>query len=140
MKSSGLLTVYQTVIRPFVEYCSIIYHPLIPNYLADQLESVQKLAIKTIYGSSNSYKEMVQNGSLELLSDRREAKCLAFALKASRSARFGTKWFKEAATVNRAVRTTTRNKYVERFARTERMRGNPLLYMTRALNKHLCSL
>ena len=37
---------------------------------------------------------------------------------------------------DRAVRATTRNKYVERFSRTERMRNNPVVAMTRALNRH----
>ena len=60
---------------------------------------------------------------------------LKFALKASKSERFGPKWFKRAPQTERSVRPTTRRTFLERQCRTERSRNNPLEAMTRLLNE-----
>ena len=50
MDCTNLLKVYNTIILPSVEYCSEIYDSLIPQYMSDKLESVQRHALKIIYG------------------------------------------------------------------------------------------
>ena len=137
MNSANLFGIYNSTIRPSVEYASIIYHPLIPEYLSNKLEQVQKQAVKIILGHNVDYAELVKNGELETLKDRRIEASLRFATKAANSPRFGPIWFKEAQFNDREVRSTTRLKYVEPFCRTERSRNNPLNYMTRLLNEHL---
>ena len=60
LKKSGmgrneLLKVYKTIIRPGAEYSSVVYHSLIPNYISDRLESLQRQAVKIIYGYDVDY-------------------------------------------------------------------------------------
>ena len=55
MKEKDLVIAFNTIIRPSVEYAAIAYHTLIPNYLAEQLEQVQKHAMKIIYGWNMDY-------------------------------------------------------------------------------------
>ena len=139
MSKDSLLNIYKRVLRPSAEYSNIIYHSLIPDYVSDQLESVQKQAIKIIFGHDAKYDEMVENGIIETLKSRRADAVLKFALKASTSERFGSCWFREAAINDREVRPSTRRPYIEKFCRTERSRNNPLAFMTRVLNEHLCT-
>ena len=129
-----MLKIYKVVVRSAVEYCSIVYHSLIPEYLSDRLELLQKQALKIIYGPGVAYRAMVESGVIETLASRREAVCLKFALKASETERFGTKWFPLNENT-REARGTTRRKYAERANRTERSLSNPIQYMIKLLNK-----
>ena len=134
MPSSDLLGIYCMVIRAAVEYCSVVYHSLIPRYMAERLERVQVQAMKIIFGRGMDYGKMVEDGKIETLEKRRLAACRRFATKAAASGRFGTKWFPRNGT-ERTVRSTTRKEYVERNCRTERGRNNPIQYMIRMLNE-----
>ena len=93
MGAADLIKIYKTVIRAGAEYCSVVYHSLIPDYMAERLERVQEQAMKIIYGRGLNYRRMVQEGELETLQERRRTAVKKFALKASKSARFGDKWF-----------------------------------------------
>ena len=55
MSKADLLHVYKQILRPSAEYSHVIYHPLIPEYISDRLEMVQKQAIKIIYGHDINY-------------------------------------------------------------------------------------
>ena len=136
MEKMDLMRVYCTFIRAAAEYCSIVYHSLIPQYMSDRLEMVQKQAIRIIFGRGNKYEEMIMDGSLERLEERRRSNCLKFALKNYNSGRFGSKWFPQN-TNTRDARATTRRMFVENVNRTERSRNNPLQYMIRLLNEHM---
>ena len=105
--------------------------------IRDRLETVQKQAMKIIFGWDIDYDKLVQDGTIETLSKRRDDNVIKFALKATQSPRFGPAWFKETPITDREVRESTRLKYVEKFSRTERGRNNPIDYMTRMLNEHL---
>ena len=134
MASKDLLRVYFTVIRSAVEYCSIIYNPLIPQYMSDKLEQVQRQAMRIVYGRGVDYGELLNSGELETLKARREDASLKFAKKASSTERFGPIWFpKNDAT--RTVRDSTRKTFKEKMCRTERGRNNPIQYMIRQLNE-----
>ena len=136
MSETGLLNIYKDVLRPSAEYSSVVYNTLIPSYIWDKLESVQKQACKIIYGMNVDYDKLLADGYLESLKDRRAAASLRFALKAVASPRFGDKWFKKARTTDIVPRTTTRRPYQEARYRTERDRNNPIQALTRALNEH----
>ena len=84
MPVCDLRKVYDTIIRPGTEYCSTIYHSLIPRYMAGRLESVQRQALKIIYGWNKDLDQMFDDGLIETLEDRREKACLKFAIKAEK--------------------------------------------------------
>ena len=136
MGQNELVKIYETVLRPSAEYSSIIYGPLIPEYISTKLESVQRQAYKIIHGWDVDYEGLVAGGTVETLKKRRAEATLRFAIKTAASPRFGPTWYKENVVVNREVRATTRNKYVEQKCRTERGRNNPLNVLTRVLNEH----
>ena len=133
MDSRNLLKVYRTIILPSVEYCSEIYDTLIPQYIANKLESVQRQAVKIMFGWSRDVHEIMETEEIETLQTRRTRACLNFANRNINS-NFGRRWFPENPTERRA-RTTTRRNYEERIPRTERDKNNPLQHMIRLLNK-----
>ena len=136
MAQADLLDIYKSVLRPSAKYSSVIYHSLIPDYISNKLESVQRQALKIIFGWDTNLDQLYDNGTIETLANRREKNALSFALKAAASPRFGPSWFSETASDMRTARPTTRKKYKEKFCRTERGRRNPLNYFTRILNEH----
>ena len=129
MGISDLIKVFDTVIRPSVEYSSVIYNPMISKKLADKLELVQKQAIRIIYGYHCDYDRMVGDGRIETLKKRRDDKTLIFAKRALANNKFGPKWFKPNL-ANRENRSTTHRPYLTTFTRNERMCNNPLALRT----------
>ena len=91
-KTSELLTVYKTMVRPVAEYCSTVYHALITESDSHELERIQMQALKSIYSWKLSYSTLPEKSGLERLSTRREAAFNKLAVKMSESARFST-WF-----------------------------------------------
>ena len=81
MEISDLIKVYKTMIRPAVEYASVVYHSLIPAYQASKLESVQKNAMQIIYGWTVDYGKLLEDGVVESLEERRIDAVKKFALK-----------------------------------------------------------
>ena len=61
---------------------------------------------------------------------------LSFALKNEHKERYGKRWFKETTEGLRPRRQATIQKYVTPFCKTDRMKSNPVNYMTRKLNEH----
>ena len=144
LKKSGmdrlnLLKVYYSVLLPSAEYCSVVYGPLIPLYVSEGLEAVQRRAMKIIYGTGVDYEEMVRSGGIVSLKDRREKRSLQFALKAADDPRFGSRRFVRNGT-EREARTTTRRTYMEENYRTERAKNNPLQFMIIQLNTHYINI
>ena len=123
MSKSDMLNVYKTVIRPSVEYCAVVYHSLIPGYMSDKLEQVQRQALRIIYGWEVDIVALIENGTIEELSKRREDNSKKFALKALSSERFGGRWFPRNNS-QRKVRGTTRRNFKEKNHKTDRARNN----------------
>ena len=135
MDSDQLLEVYKTVLRPAVEYASVVYDSIILEYLSNRHEQVQRQALRIIYGWHINVDELMIAKNIETLKQRRTTNVLKFAIKTSASDRFGPKWYTEVPAAERAVRQTTRGRFVEKRRRTERGRQNPIDVMTRMLNE-----
>ena len=134
MAPADLIKVYETIIRPAIEYSSVVYHTLIPQYQAEKLEALQRMVYKIIYGHNNNYEDMLEDGRVERLEERREKNILKFAKKSLNNERFSRKWFPVVVRPEREVRDTTRRPYLERKCRTTRMKNNPVQYMAKILN------
>ena len=130
------MKVYNSIIRPAIEYSAVVYHSMISEELSERLEGTQRQAMRIIYGWGRDIRQTMENKGVELLSERREEIVLKFALKNESNPRFGKKWFKKTEDTGREVRNGTRGKYFEQFCRTERLRKKPINYMTRRLNEH----
>ena len=117
--------------RQTLEYAAPTFHPMLNLELRDQIESIQKRASKLIFGWNSNYDQLVKDGKLKTLEERRETLTKNFAVKTSKNVRFAN-WFKPQKDIN--INLRSRNKYEEEFARTERMKKSPVYYMRRILN------
>ena len=125
-----LLRVYQSVILPCHDYCSVVYHSSLTTLQSDQLERLQSQALKSIYGYEHSYRSLLQLTGLKSLRDRREARCNKFAVKAASNPRYAH-WFPRAEQ-RRALRN--RPLFAESRAKTKRLFNSPLYDLRRRLN------
>ena len=104
--------------------------------LSEKLERIQRQALKIIYGWEEDVGRIMEVKNLEALEKRREKNILNFALKNEEKERFGKRWFSTSVVTHREVREGTRSKYRMPVCRTERMKNNPVTYMTKMLNEH----
>ena len=70
-----LLSIYFALIRSVMEYCCVVWHHALPLYLADELEPVQKRALRIIL-PGYSYREALAQLGCSRLDERREQHCL----------------------------------------------------------------
>ena len=132
MGESDLLKIYLTVLRPVLDFAAATYHPILTKQQSDLLEALQKRASKIIFGFDSSYANLVGEGKLELLADRRRQICTNFAAKAATNEIFSSRWFPRREKPEHHLRHP--QMYVEGRVRTERMRKNPVSYMRKELN------
>ena len=112
-------------------YCDVVYHSLFTDDLDEELERMQDRALCCIYGTGISGQRMRVLAGIPTLRERRVQHCDSFASKAAASARFST-WF-PLSTGRRSARTNT-EKYLESYARCERLRASPIFFFRRRLN------
>ena len=74
--TNDLVLVYCSIVRSIVEYASPVW-AAIPLYLDELIESVQRKALKIIFGRVE-YTEALVLAGLESLSDRRVGACKRF--------------------------------------------------------------
>ena len=78
-----LIEVYVLYIRSLTEYCSVVFHSRLTVEDSDSLERIQKCCLRIILGDNYvSYIAALEMTGLQTLHQRREARCLNFALKA----------------------------------------------------------
>ena len=126
-----LLRTFNTLVRPTLEYAAPTFHSMLSAEMRDQIEYVQKRASKIIFGWQTHYDEIIASGKMVTLEERREMLTSKFEHKTSKNPRFAD-WFTKKDYENVDLRS--KNKFVQPFARTERLRKSPVHYMTRLLN------
>ena len=126
-----LSRVYKTIVRPVADYCSVIYHSMLTDQQDKELDICQAHALRCIFGMGVSYSEMRRRAGVTTLRQRRVEQCDKFAESCAKSSRFAH-WFplKEG---RRSSRVGS-EKYLEKFARCNRLKNSPLYYMRRRLN------
>ena len=72
---NDLITIYTALIRSLLEYCSVVWHHALPSYLSQELERIQKRALKIIVPAL-SYSEALQFLNLRKLDERRNELCV----------------------------------------------------------------
>ena len=71
--TNDLLCFYTTCIRPVVEYACPVFHTALPQYLSEELERLQKRALRIISNNDLSYRQALEVFNIPTLYDRREA-------------------------------------------------------------------
>ena len=74
LSTGDMLCIYTSIVRSILEYCAVVWHTNLPNYLSDAIENVQKRALYTIYGSKD-YSECLELSDLKPLWRRRDEQC-----------------------------------------------------------------
>ena len=54
-REAELAQVYKTIIRPVLDYCAVVYHPMLTNEQDQVVERLQAQALKNIYGYRMPY-------------------------------------------------------------------------------------
>ena len=123
-----LARVYRTIVRPVLDYCAVVYHPLLTDEQDQVVERLQAKALKNIYGYKDSYASMREKAGITTHRARRIELCDKFATKAAANPRFD--WF--------PLRTGRSGRHAETYrelpARTDRLFNSPLFYFRRRLN------
>ena len=123
-QKDDLVLIYILFIRSLLEYCSEVWHSSITIEEKDDLERVQKCAMRIILGKNyvsheNSLKEL----KLEKLVDRRESLCLKFARKCVENPKT-TNWFPKNPPNEHDLRNP--NKFLVTHAKTERFKNSSI--------------
>ena len=66
-----LITSYKTCMRPVTEYACQVYHNSLPKYLSDNLERLQKRALRIIL-PEKTYAASLESSNLATMDDRRQ--------------------------------------------------------------------
>ena len=132
MNSNDMVNVFNTVIRPVCDFASVTYHSMLTAEQAEDIERVQKRAMKLIFGWDTNYSQLLEEGRIESLEERRKRMVINFARKTASNPRF-EKWFPKRE--YNGVELRREQIYEEKFARTERLKKSPVYNMRRELNK-----
>ena len=135
INTNVLLEVYKIMLRPLLEYSSVIYHPMLTKALNNDIERQQKLALKTIYGFENNYEELLVKAEIDSLEERRKKNFTRFANSLVNSERWNNLFPLKDSNISAELRS--QRKYKEVFARSERLYNSPLFAMRRDLNNGL---
>ena len=71
-ETKDLVSVYVSVVRPVVEYACPVWHTNLPQYLSDNIEVIQKRALKCIFPGLG-YAEIFRRVNLDTLNVRRDS-------------------------------------------------------------------
>ena len=74
LSDSVLVKVYCTCVRPILEYACEVWHNNLPVYLSNQVEQIQKRALRVIFPSL-TYDQAMLTANLPSLHDRRSTLC-----------------------------------------------------------------
>ena len=130
-----LKEIYILFVRSILEKSAVVWHSSITVENKDDLERVQKTALKIILGLRyKSYENALDILELETLEKRRDKLCLNFARKASKHPKC-----KNMFPLNEKMhkmKTRRPEKFKVLNANTERMKKSPLIFMQNLLNKN----
>ena len=130
-----LLDIYILFIRSVTEYCSVVFHSSLTQEQSDKIEKIQKTSLKIILGDSYiSYSAALEMCNLKTLYERRENRCLDFALKSTKHERNNRLFPLKTSTSDYEVRE--KEKFHVNFARTSKYQKSAIPYCQRKLNEH----
>ena len=128
-----LKVIYILFISSLLEQSATVWHSSLTRENSDDLERVQKSALKIILGNRYyGYKKALNQLDLESLEDRREVLCLKFARKCLKNKK--TQHLFPLNAKKHQMKTREPLKCQVQHANTERLRKSALIYMQNLLN------
>ena len=127
--------IYILFIRSLLEQSSTVWHSSLTQENSDDLERVQKSAIKIIMGSSyQRYKKSLGILDLKTLSERREHLCLKFAQSCVKNPKLNDMF--PTNIKQHKMETRKQEVYKVEHANTERYKNSAIIYMQNLLNEY----
>ena len=131
--TDDLKIIYILFIRSILEQSATVWHSSLTNENVNDLERIQKSAIKLILNNGyTTYKNGLAQLGLETLASRRETLCLNFALKCAKNPKLQHMF--PLNEKSHPMETRKEDKYKVEFAHTDRMKNSPIIYMQKLLN------
>ena len=131
LPESHLVQVYTALIRPVLEYASVSYHHLLTNEQSEEIERLQRISLKTIYGNWFSYSDCLEKSKLKEMKDRRQDIFRKFAEK-NIEGRYQEKWFPVNPEPTYNLRRS--EKYVIPRTKNNRLKNSPVYQMRVLMN------
>ena len=132
VKQEDLLDIYVLFIRSLTEYCSVAFHSSLTVEQSTKLEQIQKVCLRIILDEMYvSYSTALEKTGLQLLSDRRKARCLDFARKCVKHPR-NSRLFPVKEQSDYPIRNT--ESFQVNFASKDYYRNSAIPYCQRLLN------
>ena len=129
-----LLEVYVLFIRSLTEYCSVVWHSSLTEELTNSLERVQKTCLKVILGDQYlGYQSALKMCNLKSLHDRREDRCLNFAVRCLKHP-LNNRLF-PLDTNKHSLHAKSKEKFTVNFAKVGALNRYTIPYLQRMLNK-----
>ena len=126
--------IYKTFIRSNLEFSSTVWHSSLTLADRQDLERIQKAAVKVILGKEySSYEEALSILNLESLNRRREAMALKFAKGSLKNENF-SKLF-PLREVKHSMMIRNSEKYFVKHSKTRRHRESAVPYLQGLLNR-----
>ena len=69
---NDVVQIYTSLIRPVIKYVNTVYHPMLNVVLAEELESMQRSAMRIIFGHWIPYCAALDSAGIHSLKERRE--------------------------------------------------------------------
>ena len=128
-----LKNIYILYVRSLLEQSCTVWHSGLTEENAQDLERIQKTALKIILQEKySSYEKALTILDLETLEERREILCIEFAKKCLKSDKM-KQFFTKNSKIH-PMETRNEERYDVDFAKTGRLQNSPIIYMQRLLN------
>ena len=126
--------IYILFIRSILEQSCVVWHSSLTKENEEDLERVQKSAVRIILGRNFSdYGNALSEVNLDYLKIRRQDLCLKFAVKCIKSEKTQNMFPKREK--EHAMKARNEEKYHVQHAKTSRLKNSAIPYMQRLLNE-----
>ena len=126
---------YILYVRSILEQSATVWHSSLTEENKNDLERVQKTALKVILGVKyKSYENALRILDIETLNDRRIDLCLNFARKSSKRPKM--KHMFPLTEKPHQMGTRRPEKFKVQHANTDRLKDSALIFMQNLLNEH----
>ena len=128
--------IYILFIRSILEQSCVVWHSSLTKENEEDLERVQKSAVRIILGRNFSdYGNALSKVNLDYLKVRRQDLCLKFAVKCIKSEKTQNMFPKREK--EHAMKARNEEKYHVQHAKTSRLKNSAIPYMQRLLNENI---
>ena len=134
--TEDMKTIYILFVRSQLEQSAVVWHSLLTEENRADLERVQKSALRIILGSQyKGYRNALEKLDLPTLEERRKSLCLKFALNCINNEKSMTRF--ELNEKTHEMKTRNSEVIKVQFAKTERLKNSPIIYMQKLVNEYM---